>query len=167
QQAALALAGHDGRAALAALDQTLVGADVEAAFLDVTAVAGDAALVEDRLDVLLVDDRVLAVELDDLDRLVALGPFLFLSQGGRGAGGRYLGTVRWVWVPRLSGTLAWTVATARTVRLGRSPGRASAGTCRTSFASFRPAGITTGSPEIPLTFGGSNSCTLNSPSKLC
>src|SRR5262249_44088139 len=62
------LAGHDRRAALAALDQPFVGAEVELAPLELAGVADSAALEEDRFDLLVVDDRVLAVQLDHLDR---------------------------------------------------------------------------------------------------
>src|SRR5262249_42271483 len=83
EQALLALARHDGIAALAALHQGLVRAKVEARFLDVAAVTDKALLDEDRLDILVVADRLLALDLDDLDRLGA-GGRLLLAQGGQG-----------------------------------------------------------------------------------
>ena len=49
------LPGTIGCAALAALHQRLVGAQVELAFLEVAAVAEGALVDEDRLDVLLVE----------------------------------------------------------------------------------------------------------------
>ena len=60
--------------------QRLVGRQVELALLDVAGVADGALVDEDRLDVLLVEDRRLAVELDDLDRLFFLLPLLLLRR---------------------------------------------------------------------------------------
>jgi len=67
-----------GSAALAALQERLVAAHVELAFLDVVAVAEGALVDQDRLDVLLVADRGGALQLHHLDRLRVL---LLIGEG--------------------------------------------------------------------------------------
>jgi hypothetical protein len=67
QQALVRLARRDGRAALASLHERFVAAHVELGFLDGAAVTILALVREDRCDVLLKGNRILAVELDHAD----------------------------------------------------------------------------------------------------
>src|SRR5262249_61404343 len=75
----------------------------------------------------------------------------------------YLTTLTLNFTSCVVGTLPLTIAVARTTRSLRAPGAAAASAFSTSLASSWPGGTVTSAALTPWAFGGSTSCTLNSP----
>src|SRR5262249_46151919 len=84
------LTGGDAWAVLSALDELLVRAHVELAIQLLAGVADKALVGQNRLDVLLVGDRVLAIDLD-LGNRIDLGVLLLLGEGQGGEDEEYRG----------------------------------------------------------------------------